>query len=159
MGIEGVHYKWSGEPWQSAMIVTPPEKIPEKYRKGGWWGGSFSLELPIYSREGFRQLLLFHMEYRWAEKYCIEPYKYTNLMNMGADMYEAYQEDWSEVSETINAAIADFRTRCWEGEIADISAEWEQYVDQLYSAGLEDLINTYYNNDDFQVYERPYLDE
>jgi spore germination protein KA len=78
-----------------------------------------------------------------------------NELNMGEDLYNAYIEDYAEVSGSINAAISDFANRSWRGEISDMSSEWVQYINQLYSAGLEDIIKKYYNNEDFKPYIRP----
>ena len=30
--IEGIHYKWAGEPWNSEIFMTPLDMIPVKYR-------------------------------------------------------------------------------------------------------------------------------
>ncbi|MGI6561794.1 MAG: hypothetical protein ACOX3Q_04420 [Clostridia bacterium] len=155
IGIEGIHFKWTGEPWKSGMITTEAAKVPPQYRKAGFFGGSFLPEPLYYGNEGAYQVGQFSIENRWTEKYCIEPYKYLNKLNMGEDLYNAYIEDYAEVSGSINAAISDFANRSWRGEISDMSSEWVQYINQLYSAGLEDIIKKYYNNEDFKPYIRP----
>lgn len=154
-GIEGVHYKWTGTPWESGMIKTETDKIPPKYRMGGWWGGSFDPEISPIQNEAMSQYMKFYLDNQWPLKYTVEPHKYLNTMHMGTEMYENYTNDWNNVSEAINAAISDFTTRAWNGEIADMNAEWQQYINQLYAAGLEDLINKYYNNEEFKTYQRP----
>jgi len=157
IGIEGVHYKWSGEPWLSGMMKTDEAKIPPKYRRGGWWGGSFWGQTLYYGHECAAQYYKFANDSNWVAKYCIEPYKYINKMNMGFDLYDDYIAKWNELSPTINAAISDFARRSWRGEISSMNAEWEQYINQLYSSGLEILINDFFNNNEFKPYVRPDL--
>ena len=48
-GIEGVHYTWSGEPWNSARIQTDATKIPPHYSRYGGFIGIFSTGGPTCS--------------------------------------------------------------------------------------------------------------
>lgn len=155
LGIEGVHFKWMGEPWKSARIVTDASKVPPQYRRAGWWNGMFNTDFMGFEFEAYYQYVSHFKEERYVEKYCIEPYKYMNAMYMGTEMYDAYTKDLNEVSDTINTVIADFADRSWNGEIANIDAEWGQYITQLHSAGLEKLIEKYFNNDEFPQYQPP----
>lgn len=154
-GKEHVHFKWSGEPWNSSMIKTDTALIPPKYRRGGFWGGSFNDEVDLFTHESNRQILMLHLEDKWMEKYGLNPYKQINLMDMGAELYEGYQQKWAEVSPQINAVINDFANRAWRGDIANIDTEWEFYIDQLYAVGLEDIIKDFFENDEFRVYTPP----
>jgi putative aldouronate transport system substrate-binding protein len=155
IGIEGVHFKWEGEPWKSAMITTEADKVPPQYRRAGFFGGSFLAESLYYSHEAAYYYYTFAEEHDWVKKYCLEPYKYISKMQMGADLYDQYIEEYNEYSGSINAAVSDFANRAWRGEIADLNTEWQQYINQLYAAGLEVIIDKYYNNDAFPVYKRP----
>jgi putative aldouronate transport system substrate-binding protein len=155
IGIEGVHFKWEGEPWKSAMMTTEADKVPPQYRRGGFWGGSFLGETLYYGHEAAFYYYTFAEENDWVKKYCIEPHKYINKLNMGAELYEEYVKEYAEYSGSINAAVSDFANRVWRGEIADLNTEWQQYIDQLYAAGLEIIIDKYYNNDAFPQYQRP----
>ncbi|HBN85191.1 MAG TPA: hypothetical protein DDZ89_15260 [Clostridiales bacterium] len=157
LGIEGVHFTWMGEPYKSARVVNDVTKIPPQYRRGGWWNGMFNTEFSGYEYEAYFQYVTHMKESKWVEKYCIEPYKYMNAMYMGTELYDQYAKDWAEVSASVNAAVADFANRSWNGEIANINAEWEQYINQLYSAGLETLVEKYFNNEEFPQYQPPQL--
>jgi putative aldouronate transport system substrate-binding protein len=156
-GIEGVHYTWSGEPWNSSRFYKPAEEVPAQYRRGGSsiGVGAFDPQPNLYTHEAYRQIWLFHIEDRWVEKYAINPYKQINILDMGEELYEAYQDAWTNVAGQINPIINDFANRAWNGEIANIDMEWEQYLNQLYANGLEDLINDYFENDDFRTYTPP----
>lgn len=157
IGIEGVHFKWEGEPWKSAMMTTEADMVPPQYRRGGFWGGSFQADTLFYGHEAAHHYYTFATEHNWVAKYCIEPNKYLNKLNMGIDLYEEYIKEYAEYSPNINAAVADFANRSWRGDIADLNSEWVQYINQLYAAGLETIIDKYYNNDSFEVYQRPDL--
>ncbi|HBN85249.1 MAG TPA: hypothetical protein DDZ89_15560, partial [Clostridiales bacterium] len=89
----------------------------------------------------------------WYKDYCIEPIKYWSATYVPTEMMEKFTEDWNTFGADINAIHADFRDRSWNGQIANINTEWEQYINQLYEAGLEKLVNDYYNNDEFMLYK------
>jgi hypothetical protein len=108
-----------------------------------------------YGNEAAYQYYKFADSNQWVSKYCVEPYKYLNKMNMGKELFDQYTKEYAEYSPTINTAIADFAKRSWNGEIANLSTEWEQYINQLYSAGLEAIVDKYYNNEAFKPYIRP----
>ncbi len=156
-GVEGVHFTWSGEPWNSSKITTPVENVPPKYRRGGSniGVGAFSAEPNLFVHEAYRQIWLYHIEDKWVEKYAITPHKQINILDMGEELFDAYNVAWAAVSGQINPIINDFATRSWDGEIANINTEWEQYLNQLYAAGLDDLIKNFYENEAFRVYTPP----
>ena len=156
-GVEGVHYKWTGEAWKSGMIATAPEKIPAHYRRYGGFGGSFSAEISPVMNEAMTQYMKFFLDNNWTQKYTLEPHKYLSVMYMGSEMRDAYTADWNAMSADINAIIADFRNRSWGGQISNVSTEWAQYINQLYAAGLEKLVTDYFNNPAFETYTRPDL--
>jgi hypothetical protein len=80
-------------------------------------------------------------------------------LDMGEDLYNKYNEAWAEISPQLNPIINDFANRTWNGEIANINTEWEEYLNRLYAAGLEDLIRDYYMNDNFRLYTPPEIYE
>ncbi len=156
-GIEGVHYKWTGEAWDSGMITTDATKIPPHYKKyGGFLAVFRSGPSPVVNEPQSQYNKILYSE-EWYKYYCIEPIKYLSSTYMSVDMYKKYTEDWNAVSGDINTIINDFRNRSWEGQIANINTEWEQYINQLYDAGLEKLVNDYFNNDGFAYYKTPDL--
>ena len=76
---------------------------------------------------------------------------------MPVEMMQKYYEDWDIIGENINAVINDFRSRSWNGQIANINTEWDRYLNQLYEAGLRKLIDDYFNSDQFIFYKTPDL--
>jgi len=156
-GIEGVHYKWVGEPWKSGRINTAADKIPKHYRRYGGFIGIFKSVSSLYANEPQTQYNMILYSEEWYKYYCIEPAKYLSGTYMSPEMLDAYNKDWAEMSADINGIIADFRNRSWGGQIANINTEWEQYINQLYEAGLGKLVDKYFNNSDFMPYKTPDL--
>lgn len=154
-GIENIHYKWSGEPFNSSRIVTEAAKIPPQYRMGKFWGGNFGGEENFFTFEASRQILLFQYENMWVEKYMVEPYKYITALDMGQEMYDEYRKDYNALNTEIMTVANNFANNVWKGQVGDINTEWEQYLTQLYSAGLQTMVDKYYNNDDFRRYDVP----
>ena len=72
---------------------------------------------------------------------------------MGYDLYAKYTELNAEVKPQIDAVVKDFKTRALNGEIADYNSEWAQYIDQLYAAGLQKLIDEVFHNPEFVKYD------
>ncbi len=157
-GVEGIHYKWTGQPWASGMIRIPTENIPQQYRRYGSFGGSFSSDVSPVLNEAMSQFYKFFIENKWAALYTIEPYKYINAKTMGSELFRAYTDKRNEVITEIYAIVDDFRNRSWAGELGNPDIEWKQYIEKLYDAGLDDLIEKFYNNSDFNVYIRPDID-
>ncbi|HBN85251.1 MAG TPA: hypothetical protein DDZ89_15570 [Clostridiales bacterium] len=157
-GIAGVHYTWVGEPWKSSRNVTDATKIPPHYARYGGFAALFNTGAPSLIGNEFTALytnILYPEE--WYKYYCIEPIKYWSSTYVPNDMMKAFTEDWNKFGADINALHADFRDRHWNGQIANINTEWEQYINQLYEAGLEKLVDDYYNNDLFMPYKTPDL--
>ncbi len=157
-GIEGVHYTWTGEPWNSARITTDATKIPPHYKRYGGFLAVFSTGGPAVGANEAMTLYtkIFYGE-EWYKDYCIEPIKYWSATYVPAEMMQAFKADWDAFGADINKIHAEFRDRHWNGQIANINTEWEQYINQLYDAGLEKIVNDYYNNDDFIAYKTPDL--
>jgi putative aldouronate transport system substrate-binding protein len=160
-GIEGVHYRWTGEPWAGGQVQTPIDKIPSHYRRYASEGnpgfiGSFTPEYGYNMNEVRVFIWGFSDQHSWTKKYTVEPYKYIDYMYMGS-MYNDYVKDWQEVSGEIMAVMKDFINRHWVGQIANIYTEWESYITRLYAAGLGKIVDDYFNNDKFEKYTRPVL--
>jgi hypothetical protein len=159
-GIEGIHYKWSGEPYVSAMIATPTAELPPEYQ-----GGSLHVFSLFYNpstvqnqidnavKYGFWAYMPFMHAYGLFEKYVMNPEKYASAAYMGYDLYAKYTELNAEVKPQIDAVVKDFKTRALNGEIADYNSEWAQYIDQLYAAGLQKLIDEVFHNPEFIKYD------
>ncbi len=156
-GIEGVHYKWTGEAWNSGMIRMDTAKIPPEYQRKGLFIGLFRPDpSPIVNEAMAQYNKIFYTE-EWYKDYCIEPEKYLSTAYMPVEMMQKYYEDWDIIGENINAVINDFRSRSWNGQIANINTEWDRYLNQLYEAGLRKLIDDYFNSDQFIFYKTPDL--
>jgi putative aldouronate transport system substrate-binding protein len=157
-GIEGVHYTWSGEPWNSARIQTDATKIPPHYSRYGGFIGIFSTGGPdLFSHEAKSQITRRIYEEEWYKYYCIEPIKYWSSTYVPDDMMKEYNDYWANISGDINNIIADFRNRSWNGQISNYETEWEQYINRLYDAGLEKLVKDFYMSDQFAYYKTPDL--
>lgn len=159
-GLEGVHFTWTGEPWASGMIRTEPEKIPDHYKRYGGFGGSFGGQMSPALNEAMSQYMPFFMGIDergqdWPSLYTIEPVKVLSAMYMGIDMHTDYQETWNDVGSDIWGVVTEFRDRHWDGQIANIRTEWSEYIDQLYSAGLEQIVTNFFNNPEFEKYVGP----
>jgi putative aldouronate transport system substrate-binding protein len=158
-GIEGIHYKWSGEPYISAMIVTAAADLPEEYR------GRLNVFILNYAPSQVQQQIdnavnygyWSYMAYMHAnglfEKYALNPVKYISDVYMGKDLYNEYVEENKDINAQLNPIINDFKNRALNGEISNFDQEWAQYIDQLYANGLQTLVDKYYNNSAFQTYD------
>lgn len=162
-GIEGVHYTWSGEPFNSPIIMADVEKIPAKYAgKGttafGQFGNiNFVSDNKVYfSFDAFTiQFIDFWNEYNEGgyknDNIWIRPDKYYTPFTMPNDKYEAFKELRDETTNQISTVHSDFVKRIWDGQVANIDSEWEQYIEQIYKAGLEDWVEIW-NSDDVKTY-------
>ena len=77
-GIEGIHYKWSGEPYVSAMIATPTAELPPEYQGGslnvfGLWCYPSTVQNQIDNavKYGFWAYMPFMHAYGLFEKYAM----------------------------------------------------------------------------------------
>lgn len=158
-GIEGIHWKWAGEPYVSNRISTPRADLPEQYR-----GKTNVFTLFVYPSVVQQQIdnavnngYWAYMPYMHAhglfEKYALNPEKYRSEVYMGRELYQIFLEINDEVGSEISTVFYDFKQRVIEGEIADINSEWSQYIDQLYAAGLQRLVDEIYNNPAFEKYD------
>jgi hypothetical protein len=156
-GIEGVHYKWSGEPYKSAMIFTPLDKIPKKYAGSVDMGqfGNTNFHIATGAVMNYEPTFLQWMEYYHSrytyDEILLRPYKLYDYSTMPIEVYEEFQKLYQETGSQIFAVRNDFTNRVMKGGVANINAEWSQYLEQLYSAGLEDWIEIW-NSDRIITY-------
>jgi len=156
-GIENVHYKWSGEPFKSAMIMTPLDKIPKKYKgtvdMGQFGNTNFHVDSDIsmnYEPTWVQFAEYFYSRYTFDEIF-LRPYKLYDRSTMPLEVYEEFRLLYQATSAQVFAVRNDLEGRMNRGEIANMDAEWSQYIDQLYAAGLEDWIKIW-NRDDIKTY-------
>lgn len=156
-GIEGIHYTWSGEPYNSAVILTDASKIPRKYANSAiqaiFATDKFLMDFKKWSMvsEWFMQLCDFQVQNGWYMKYTLEPDKLISRLYMGNEMYDEYIELRNNVNSDIMTIANDFRNKAFNGELADIYAEWGNYIDALYRAGLEQYVEIF-NRPEFGLY-------
>ncbi len=157
-GLEGVHYKWSGEPYNSAIIATDVSKIPKKYTSNAiqaiFATDKFLVDFKKWSMvsEWFYELCKFQIENDWFTKYTLEPDKLISRLFMGNEMYDEYIKLRDTVNSDILTVSNNFRNKAFRGELADINAEWSTYIDQLYRAGLEKYVEIF-NRKEFEMFE------
>ncbi len=157
-GIEGVHYKWSGEPFQSALVFTPLDKIPKKYAGTVDMGqfGNTNFHIGTGATMNYEPTYLQWYDYYYdrftQSDLLLRPYKLYDRSTMPNDTYEEFRLLYTETSPQVFAVRKDFEARTGKGEISNINTEWSQYLDQLYAAGLEDWIEIW-NSDDIMTYE------
>ncbi len=154
-GVEGIHFTWSGEPYNSTRILMEEDRIPIKYRMGKFWINDYFGEENFFGYDAQKQILTFQYNGKWMKKYGIEPYKYINVMQMGKGMYEKYVADYESVRAQIDTIVNDFAEGVWKGGIKLTDSRWDSYIEQLYEAGLRGIVDTYYNNIDFPSYQLP----
>lgn len=163
-GIEGVHYKWYSEPMNSPIIFTDADKIPPKYAgKGttmfGQFGNlNFMSDLAAYFNYDacYVQLIDYWNKYSpdgwFGDSLWIEPDKLYSQYTMPADMYEEFKKLRDETLAQINSVMNEFLGRVWGGQIANINTEWEQYIEQIYNAGLDQWVKIW-NRDEIKTYQ------
>lgn len=71
---------------------------------------------------------------------------------MGNDMYDEYIKLRDTIQSDILTVSNDFRNKAFQGELANINAEWSTYIDQLYAAGLEEYVKIF-NREEFKLFE------
>jgi putative aldouronate transport system substrate-binding protein len=156
-GIEGIHWKWAGEPFNSTKIITPNSDLPPEYRASNicvfagyllrW--PTAQLEINAAVNDGYWSWPAYAYTYDLFEKYACIPEKYISAVYMGNELYDKHTQLKAELDPQMNPIINDFKNRALNGEIANFNTEWTQYIDQLYAAGLETLIKEVYNLQDF----------
>lgn len=163
-GIEGVHYTWHSEPLDSPIIFTDATKIPPKYAgKGttmfGQFGNlNFMSDLNAYFNYDafYTQFIKYWEVYSpdgwFGDSLWIQPDKLYSQYTMPSEIYEEFKLLREETIAQINSVINDFTGRIWGGQIANIDTEWEQYIEQLYNAGLDDWVKIW-NNDEIKTFK------
>lgn len=157
-GIEGIHYKWSGESYKSAVILTDKAKIPRKYANGAiqaiFATDKFLMDFSKWSMvsEWFMQLCEFQIENDWFLNYTLEPDKLINRLYMGNELYDEYIKLNQKINSDIMTVANDFRNKAFKGELANINAEWANYIDSLYRAGLDQYVEIF-NKESFGLYD------
>jgi len=159
-GIDGIHFKWAGEPYKSVRITTADADLPSEYKNQGelhvfsTWSYFSTADFETYNAEknGWWSAPAFMYANNLYEKYACNPAKYISSTYMGTDLYNKYIEINTEVSQALSPIISDFRNKALNGEISNFNTEWSHYIEQLYAAGLEKLIKEFYNNNDFAAY-------
>ncbi|HBN83239.1 MAG TPA: hypothetical protein DDZ89_05290 [Clostridiales bacterium] len=149
LGIEGVHYKWAGEPLQSSVILTDPATIPVRYAgKGtnifGQFGNiNFVSDNKVYfSYDAFTNHMIdYYNDYFQGGYYnddlWIRPDKYYSEFTMTPELFKEFKALRDETNAQINTVHSDFAKKVFDGQIANMNTEWEQYIEQIYAAGLE----------------------
>ncbi|HBN86069.1 MAG TPA: hypothetical protein DDZ89_19755 [Clostridiales bacterium] len=161
-GIEGVHYTWYAEPFNSPLILTDAEKIPAKYAgKGTKTFGQFGNVNFMNNLKAVFNFDAHHVQFidYWEkhggwynEDLWIRPDKLYDPFTMPSDKYEEFKALREETIDQIVAVRDDFNARVWDGQIANIDTEWEQYIEQIYAAGLEDWVEIW-NSDDIKTFK------
>lgn len=158
-GIEGIHYTWASEPFNSPMIVTDRETIPPKYTMSGFFSNThFVTDYKVYwSYDAFSvQFYDFWEKYNKGgfkdDSLWIRPDKYYSDYTMPEDKHKEFTELKTATENEINTVHNDFASKVWAGQIANIDTEWEQYIDQIYAAGLKDWV-AIWNSEDIQTYQ------
>jgi hypothetical protein len=158
-GLEGIHFKWSGEPYKSTKIITPQEDLPPEYRGNVkvftcWlmqWPTA-QLEIDNAINNGYWSCDAYMYYYGLNEKMACNPEKYIADVYMGRELYNRYVEINNEVGPQITTVVNNFKNRALNGEIANFNSEWVQYIDQLYAAGLRKLVDEIFNRPDYEKY-------
>jgi hypothetical protein len=166
-GIEGIHYKWAGEPWNSEIFMTPLDMIPVKYRGEGivagtgTWGvfGNLHFIPDVNTYLSYNPYIVAKIEY-WNEFFpggyyshdlWIRPDKLLSSATMPTDLYDEFVKLKNESNADITAVHKDFMNRLYEGQVINIYEEWTQYIDQIYAAGMAEWVEIF-NNEEFRTY-------
>ncbi|MGI6562256.1 MAG: hypothetical protein ACOX3Q_06815 [Clostridia bacterium] len=161
-GIENVHYKWVGEPFKSPLVYNDPATIPKKYAGLGSAGfGQFGNQNFIGDTIAFRNWTPFIVQWiAWWEDHggyynediWIRPDKLFDASTMTPEQYQAFDALNKEFDPQITVVRNEFIDRMNKGQIANWDAEWEQYIEQLYAAGLEKLVE-FMNKDEVKEFK------
>ena len=73
-------------------------------------------------------------------------------LTMPADKYEEFRDLRDQTNSQIAAVHNDFLKRVWSGQIVNIDSEWEQYIDQIYAAGLSDWAE-FWSSDEIKTFD------
>lgn len=159
-GIEGIHWKWAGEPYVSARLATPLNDLPEEYRQQTYnvfdlwyYPSTIKQQIENATKYGYWSYMAYMHANGLFEKYALNPVKYTSETYMGTELWRQFSEDRAETNTQLNPIINDFKNRALNGQISNFNQEWQQYIDQLYANGLQTMIDKYYNNPEFEFYD------
>jgi hypothetical protein len=152
-GIEGIHWKWEGEPYKSSIFRFGDDQIPEEYRTPAvmfrFNSNKFLMDMELFTSGTYFNN--FYQRFKEAnnwDQYLIWPDKIIDRMWMTDETWEVYDKLNQEYSSSIDAVRNDFYNRVDKGQVADINAEWQAYIEALYSAGLGEIIEKVFNNDE-----------
>jgi hypothetical protein len=157
-GIEGIHFRWTGEPYNSAAARIDRSKIPREYAVTAvqdiFATDKFLADFRKWSMIGefFYQLGNYQIDNGWYLNYTLEPDKLIHRLYMGDELYEEYIDLYNEIGNDIITVASDFRNKAFRGELANINAEWQNYIETLYNAGLKQLVEIF-NREDFGLYD------
>ncbi|HBN84517.1 MAG TPA: hypothetical protein DDZ89_11800, partial [Clostridiales bacterium] len=153
LGISGVHYVWAGEPLQSSVIMDKPENIPPKYSGlgtpvfGQFGNIDFIDDTKIYfGYDAFTtQLVTYFDHYNqggyYANSFWIRPGKYYSEYTMPETLYDRFTVTKEKTYKDIMAVHDDFVKKVWAGEIIHMDNEWDEYIRQIYGAGLKSWVD------------------
>ncbi|HBN83138.1 MAG TPA: hypothetical protein DDZ89_04780 [Clostridiales bacterium] len=155
-GIEGIHYKWLGEPGKSSILSTPADQLPAEYASGApvniFASNKFLMDMSIWSLfSSYYYTWHFYQEENGWGKYDVEPYKYVDRMYFTQELYEKYDKTNQEVKDSLSAVRSEFWNNAHEGQIAEIHNEWSSYLERLYSNGLDKLVEIF-NSDEMGLF-------
>jgi len=135
-GLEGVHFKWSGEPWKSAPVPIDYKDVQAGYAKQGGFGSVY----PAYQTSD-RNIFLYptgvrtFIDYLLAggRKYEITPYRVdlfneTNLPTVNR-----------RVGATLGTAADEYMFKAMTGQV-DIDATWNDYVNTWLKNGGQEIL-------------------
>jgi hypothetical protein len=71
---------------------------------------------------------------------------------MPKDMFDKFKILRDETSSQINTVHSDFVNKIWNGQVANLDAEWEQYIEQIYAAGLDKWVEIW-NSEEIKTYD------
>lgn len=165
LGIEGVHYIWSGEPFKSTILLEDPETIPPKYTGlgttvfGHFGNINFVSDNKVYfNYDSFTsQFINYYEHYNqggyYTDNIWIRPDKYYSEFTMPAKLYKEFKALREETGDQINAVHDDFVQKVWDGQIKNMDTEWKQYIEQIYAAGLDSWVKIW-NNNQIRTYDK-----
>lgn len=133
-GIEGTHFNWEGEPYESKISWIDREAAMEdgiSFYNGGIYGQTY---MDINYSDTVKYLSNYFQMGDGAKYASIEPYKY-DFLNL---------TDKVEISKTydttLNTLYQEFTAKAITGEI-DIDDEWDDYVKEWTESGGDKMLN------------------
>lgn len=164
LGIEGVHYVWAGEPYKSAIILDKPENIPPKYSGlgtpvfGQFGNIDFVGDIKSYFEyDGFTTQFVNYFDHYnqggyYDNSFWIRPGKYYSEYTMPSTLYDRFTAIKNDTYEDVMAVHSDFVKKVWAGEIIRMDNEWDEYIRQIYAAGLRSWVDIW-NNKQIDTYD------